>query len=142
MTIDPTYLAHRLHKDFQLGTPTNMALIYDSFPSISKNESGTVSYKDENCGACFSYENATTTVFNEAQVLGRIFMDYLQPELSPEQVGELEEFALELLMPDEDFRRACWTRETDGDLDIEKVAQDFSVPRQVAVRNAQRLNIV
>lgn len=139
--LTPRRIASCLRRDFNLGKPTSFDSLYEDFaPSITKTPTRSVSVLDDE-GVAHTFENATATAFDEAQVIARAFLRIFKPQLDDMERFWIEEFALELLMPEPEFRMSCYTSTVDGMLFAPQVAAEFAVSETLVAQNAHRLGV-
>lgn len=140
-TVWAKYIAANLHRDLALGCPSNLNRIYQTFEAnLRRNDDQSVTVISPE--AEYTYADAQRSPFYEAQVIGRAFLELHSPDLSGDQVASLEEFALELLMPEWNFRQTCWTKGEGGDLNLAAVAEHYGVSKELVAKNAINLGVI
>lgn len=140
-TVWAKYIAANLHRDLALGCPSNLNRIYQAFgANLRRNGDQSVTVLSPE--AEYTYADAQKSSFDEAQVIGRAFLELYSPDLSEDQVTSLEEFALELLMPEGEFREACWVNGEGGELNLAAVAERYCVRKEVVAKQASKLGVI
>ena len=140
-TVWAKYIAANLHRDLALGCPSNLNRIYQAFKAnlLRNNDQSVTVISTE---AKYTYADAQRSPFDEAQVIGRAFLEIYSPDLNEDQVVALEEFALELLIPEWNFREACWVNGEGGELNLAKVAERYGVSKELVARQAVKLGVI
>ena len=140
-TVWAKYIAANLHRDLALGCPSNLNRIYQAFEvNLRRNDDQSVTVISPE--AEYTYADAQRSPFDEAQVIGRAFLEIYSPDLNEDQVVALEEFALELLMPEWNFREACWVNGEGGELNLAAVAERYGVSKELVAKQAGKLGVI
>ena len=140
-TVWAKYIAANLHRDLALGCPSNLNHIYKAFEAnLRRNDDQSVTVHTTDSE--YTFADAQKSSFDEAQVIGRAFLELHSPDLSEDQVASLEEFALELLMPEWNFRQTCWTKGEGGDLNLAAVAEQYGVSKELVAKHAINLGVI
>ena len=140
-TVWAKYIAANLHRDLALGYPSNLNRIYQAFEAnLRRNDDQSVTVISPE--AEYTYADAQRSPFDEAQVIGRAFLGLHSPDLTEDQVVALEEFALELLMPEWNFREACWVNGEGGELNLAAVAERYGVSKELVAKQASKLGVI
>ena len=140
-TVWAKYIAANLHRDLALGCPSNLNHIYKAFEvNLRRNDDQSVTVLTTDSE--YTFADAQKSSFDEAQVIGRAFLELHSPDLNEEQVASLEEFALELLMPEWNFRQTCWTKGEGGDLNLAAVADHYGVSKELVAKHAINLGVI
>ena len=140
-TVWAKYITANLHRDLALGCPSNLNRIYQAFEAnLRRNDDQSVTVISPE--AEYTYADAQRSPFDEAQVIGRAFLGLHSPDLTEDQVVALEEFALELLMPEWNFREACWVNGEGGELNLAAVAERYGVSKELVAKQARKLGVI
>lgn len=140
-TVWAKYIAANLHRDLALGCPSNLNRIYQAFEAnLRRNDDQSVTVISPE--AEYTYADAQRSPFDDAQVIGRAFLGLHSPDLTEDQVVALEEFALELLMPEWNFREACWVNGEGGELNLAAVAERYGVSKELVAKQAGKLGVI
>lgn len=140
-TVWAKYIAANLHRDLALGCPSNLNLIYQAFEAnLRRNDDQSVTVISPE--AEYTYAEAQRSPFDEAQVIARAFLEIYSPDLNEDQVVALEEFALELLIPEWNFREACWVNGEGGELNLAAVAEHYGVSKELVAKQAGKLGVI
>lgn len=135
--LTPTEIAQAVYGVLEIQeVPVNLSGVYDLFPSdLTRTDKSVIVH-----GTDTTYEYEVNSPFEEAQVIGRCFLGLFEaPSLTDEQLRSVEDFALALLIPEEDFRtRALVTGQGDA-LDVAGLAETYGVPKAAIVARAHGL---